>query len=340
MRVLVMKTKTAQLFTIAFFLVVHLVQGQTDSLSLSSGTAGSNGGVALSLSLSSPVGNEPTGIEWTVTYPTASVTSIAIAAGPAATSAGKTLSCVPGAGTYTCLLVGENSTIMSNGTAAIVNLIMSAGVTTTPIDIINSTGSSASGNGLVVIPSGGFVAGGASLTKPGTLSCAPNSLGPNGTSTCTITLNQAAPTGGVTVALTSTASGLTVPASVTVAAGSASGAFAATTGALSTSQSATLTATLNSASATTSVSLVAPTTPTTLNCAPNSVGPNATSTCTITLNQSGSHGRRNSGVDEHRQRLNGTGIGSSSSRIDNWHLRSHDGHAEHKPERNAHSNAE
>ena len=60
-----------------------------------------------------------------------------------------------------------------------------------------------------------------SLVAPVTVSslvCNPTSLGQNASSTCTVTLTQAAPTGGAAVTLTNTNATLTVPASVTVAA--------------------------------------------------------------------------------------------------------------------------
>jgi hypothetical protein len=120
---------------------------------------------------------------------------------------------------------------------------------------------------------------------PTALVCAPTSLGPNASSTCTVTLNQAAPTGGSSVSLSSTNAALTVPASVTVAAGATSASFGATTGTLVTSQNATVTATLNSVSQSATISLVAIMAPTALVCAPTSLGPNASSTCTVTLNQ-------------------------------------------------------
>jgi hypothetical protein len=117
------------------------------------------------------------------------------------------------------------------------------------------------------------------------LSCSPASLRPNAWSTCTITLNQAAPAGGATVALSSNVAALTVPATATVAAGSATTAFSAISGAISSNQTATVTATYNSTSATASISLVMPVQVSSLSCSPNSLGPNTSSTCTITLNQ-------------------------------------------------------
>jgi hypothetical protein len=102
----------------------------------------------------------------------------------------------------------------------------------------------------------GLTTTGSSATPAG-LSCAPTSLSSGASSTCTVTLNQAAPTGGASVTLSSTNTALTVPASVSVAAGSTSATVTAKAGTVSSSQSAVVTATLNSVSKTATVFLVA-----------------------------------------------------------------------------------
>ena len=115
------------------------------------------------------------------------------------------------------------------------------------------------------------------------VACNPTSLGPNASSTCTVTLTKAAPTGGTAVTLSSNNALLTTPASVTVAAGSTTATFSATTAAIPSDQSATVTATLNSVSQSATVNLVAPVVLSSVACNPTSLGPNATSTCTVTL---------------------------------------------------------
>src|ERR1700751_1042355 len=100
------------------FFVLILVQtsfGQTDSLALSSGTAAANGTVSLNLTLTAPSGSQPTTLQWTLTYSASNVLSISVAAGASATSAGKTLSCLAGSGTYTCVASGLNTTAIPNG---------------------------------------------------------------------------------------------------------------------------------------------------------------------------------------------------------------------------------
>src|ERR1700693_2178714 len=97
-------------FAIVSLILARAAFGQSgpDSLALSSGTAVSNGRVALSLSLSSPAGSETSAVEWTLTYPPANVASISVSPGAAATAAGKTLNCYGASGTYTCVASAMN----------------------------------------------------------------------------------------------------------------------------------------------------------------------------------------------------------------------------------------
>ncbi|MGA3240835.1 MAG: hypothetical protein ABSG03_31575 [Bryobacteraceae bacterium] len=117
------------------------------------------------------------------------------------------------------------------------------------------------------------------------VACNPASLGPSSSSTCTVTLSQAAPAGGATVTLTNTNSTLTVPASVTVAAGGTSAAFNVTTTTVSSNQSATVTATLGSSVGSVVIYLVAAAALSSVSCTPTSLTGGSTSTCTVTLNK-------------------------------------------------------
>src|ERR1700722_9143852 len=188
-------------------------QGGPDSLTLSSGTAASNGSVALNLSLTSPAGSQPTALQWTLTYPPASVVSISVNSGSAITAAGKSLNCFGGSGTFSCVASAMNSAIISNGVVAVVNLTMASGLTSTSIGISQSAAASPAGNGIVLFTTGGIVTGGASgapvLPTVASLSCQPATLNGSGTSTCTVALTGAAPAGGAVVSLTNTNATLT-----------------------------------------------------------------------------------------------------------------------------------
>jgi uncharacterized protein (TIGR03437 family) len=117
------------------------------------------------------------------------------------------------------------------------------------------------------------------------LACAPASVVSGGTSSCTVTLSKAAPTGGSPVALSSNNAAVKVPASVTVAAGATTASFTPTAGTVTTNQTATVTASLNASTATSAVTVTPIPLPTVtgLACAPASVLSGSTSSCTITL---------------------------------------------------------
>jgi hypothetical protein len=75
------------------------------------------------------------------------------------------------------------------------------------------------------------------------ITCSNSSLTGSTTDSCSVTLNTAAGSGGLSVGLSSNNSNVTVPASVTVAAGSTTAGFSAAASAVSTTQAATLSAT-------------------------------------------------------------------------------------------------
>ena len=114
------------------------------------------------------------------------------------------------------------------------------------------------------------------------LQCGSSSLTSNVSTSCTVTMNQAAPAGGTPVMITGgIANVLAVPAAVTVAAGSTTATFTITAGSLATSQ----TATLGAGSQTFNISLVAATTVTSLQCSSSSLVSNVSTTCSVTMNQ-------------------------------------------------------
>src|SRR5580693_9379545 len=95
-----------------------LAVAQTVGLSLASASAAAGGSTSLNLSMTASGGAQPEGLEWSLGYSTAAVSSITVSAGPAATSAGKTVACSSATGTMICLLSGIDSTVISNGVVA------------------------------------------------------------------------------------------------------------------------------------------------------------------------------------------------------------------------------
>ena len=245
------------LFGLLLAFVPGVVFGQ-DALALSSGTAVPGGAVALNLSLSSPVGSEPAGVQWTLTYAAGNTASIGAVAGSSATAADETITCFSGAGSYTCLLSGMNDAVIQNGVVAVINVTMTSSAGTTPIGLTNLAGATAAGSPISVTGTGGTITLPAPLVLAPTLaglSCNPTSFSSGGSSTCTAALNQPASAGGATVNLSSSTGALSVPASVTVPSSSTTGTFTATAGTISAAQTAVVTASYNGSSQTASISL-------------------------------------------------------------------------------------
>ncbi|HMF77538.1 MAG TPA: hypothetical protein VK604_17910 [Bryobacteraceae bacterium] len=120
-------------------------------------------------------------------------------------------------------------------------------------------------------------------TALSTVSLNPTSVVRGTSSTGTVTLGSAAPTGGISVALSSNNAAATVPASVTVAAGSTTANFTVTTTAGATAATATITATYSGVSKTAALTMTVATALSTVSLNPASVVRGTSSTGTVTL---------------------------------------------------------
>ena len=122
------------------------------------------------------------------------------------------------------------------------------------------------------------------------LTCAASSLLGRQSTTCTVTLTSAAPTGGALVNLSSTSPLLFVPSAVTVAAGSTTATFGADALNVTSPATATITAAYNSSSLNTAIQLVPP--PPTLSnlTCPQTLNSGASGTCTVTLSSAAPSG--------------------------------------------------
>jgi hypothetical protein len=210
--------------------------------------------MALNLALSSVAGSEPASLQWTLTYPAASVSNISVAAGPAATAAGKSVSCASGSAGYTCVLYGVNSSVITNGIVAVLTVTVASGAGSVIMGVSGAEAASLAGSGSTVTISvsinGSTAAASISLVSAigiTSLRCSPGTLGPNASATCTVMLTQTAPVGGVTINISSNSSLLTVPASVVAGVNSTSVSFTAAAGAFTGSQTAVVSAVIGSA---------------------------------------------------------------------------------------------
>lgn len=233
--------------------------GQTSVLTLgnASGPAGST--VPVTLSLNSPSGSEPQSIQWTLTYSPTDVAAIAVTPTGTASAAGKLVQCSGMSGAYICLMYGLNSNAIQNGAVAVLDVTLAPSVGhTVAISVAGAQAAAADASALPISGVAGAISLGAPNppgvpSPPGNppsglsitgLLCDSTVLGSGSTSSCTVFLSQAAPSGGVAVALSSSSALLKLPASVTVAEGSSSAGFTLSTNVVSSNASAVVTAML------------------------------------------------------------------------------------------------
>src|SRR5450432_892937 len=126
---------------------------QTTALSVSAGSGSPGTTVGLSIALN---GAAPAGLEWTLKYSTADITSATMAIGSAGKAAGKQMSCTSSAGSSTCLLWGINSTTISSGVVATVALTMSPTTqnTSSSIQLVNGVAAGSNGTAMTTSTAG------------------------------------------------------------------------------------------------------------------------------------------------------------------------------------------
>lgn len=230
------------------FLIVALAGSlgcfaQTVAFGVSSGSANPGATVNLDLTVDTSSGTLPASVQWTLTYPATDFSSAALTPGSVAAGAGKTISCTSVPGSSTCVLWGENSSPMPNGSVATIALVVSPTTQDTSSQVQLSVPVAADGSGfpLTTAATGGTV----TIIQPPTLSgfsCLPTTITPPASSTCTLQLSADTPSGGATIALSTSVPDVTIPSTVTVPQGSSSATFTVTPLAVTTTTSVNLTA--------------------------------------------------------------------------------------------------
>jgi hypothetical protein len=168
--------------------------------------------------------------------------------------------------------VPASVTVSSSGTVATFSVTTSSVASTTQVTIQGTYGST-QGTTLTVLPPSAVLA---------SVTLNPTSVTGGASSTGTVTLSAAAPSGGAVVTLSSGNPAATVPASVTVPAGSTSTTFTVTTSGVASQTSAVITATYGvSGNATLTIN---PAVVSTVTLNPTSVTGGSNSTGTVTLN--------------------------------------------------------
>ncbi|HEV2472869.1 MAG TPA: hypothetical protein VGS41_09405, partial [Chthonomonadales bacterium] len=207
--------------------------------------------------------------------------------GPASSSGLVTLSATVSANTVVNLssansaaTVPSTITVLSGTNSQTFNVTTSVVTTTTTGNITASLGSSSQSAGFTVNPD---------TVKSITFSSNPVTGGVK--TTGTVTLNAAAPTGGIVVSISSSNTAVANPAvsSITILAGATTGKFTITTTAVSTKTAVTITATANGTP--TTATLTVRTIPlASLTISPNSVVGGTSTTGTVTLTQNAAPG--------------------------------------------------
>lgn len=133
--------------------------GTVVAYALSNGEQDATGTAVLDLSMSASKA-APSGLQWEMSFNPAEVGSLAVASGPTALTATKTVSCSTGSvSPVRCLIYGTNQNPIPNGVAARVTVQAKPGVVTASVVLSNVVSTSATAQELasVVIPGGGMI---------------------------------------------------------------------------------------------------------------------------------------------------------------------------------------
>ena len=107
-----------------FVTVASAAQG--DVLSMSQETAASPGTVLLDVSLQSNSGQQPAGVQFTLSYSATDFTAIQVTAAQSTTAAGKSVDCFGNSSAYNCIVTGVNKNTIPDGVLAVVSLAISS----------------------------------------------------------------------------------------------------------------------------------------------------------------------------------------------------------------------
>src|SRR5579862_8150800 len=153
--------KRGLILNVAFVLLVSAPAfGQTNSLALSSGSTGPGGTVSLNLNVTVPAGaTPPVALQWTISYSAGTVASVSVTNGTVLTSAGKSVLCNNGSGSLVCIAYGTNSSTLSRGVAAQVNVTLPSTISGSSVSILmgNAVEAFADGTGASIQATGGTI---------------------------------------------------------------------------------------------------------------------------------------------------------------------------------------
>lgn len=174
-------------------------------------------------------------LQFDVIYNNDDVTAISVTAGPTATAAGKTAQCsTVTPGDFRCLIVGTNTTAMTNGVVANVSVTPKKSTVITIQGLVASSANASALSTAVSSPTSTItltpIVQNVTCVVPAYDAGLPANtynIEPGESVLCTVSLNQAAGTGGFTAPISANAPGLTLPATVLVPASQSSAQFTA-----------------------------------------------------------------------------------------------------------------
>jgi hypothetical protein len=214
------------LSTILFLLA--FVSSSYAQVALSLSSANVSQGQTATLNLTSASGGTASGIQWSLST-TSDIVSIQVAAGPAATAAGKSVSC----NGKKCLVSGMNMNVIPDGILATVNVSISpAGTGTEQVQFSGVVGSSPSGAELTGSGSAGVLTIATPSTPPpppaslSTFTCADSVLHQGDSTVCTLSFTGPAPTAGQ--AVVDVQASLSAPSTIPVSVGASGVQFTLT----------------------------------------------------------------------------------------------------------------
>lgn len=226
--------------------VLTLLPASVDTYSFNtSSLVGSAGGTVTFDVLANTSRLQPAAQEFSIYAPSASISAFNVVAGPAVSSASKSLSFATSTsvGTATTevivVIAGVNQTTIANGTIAIVTATLASAAVAGTIALSSPSSANVSGNAITaaISTSGGTIALAVNptlsitvATDPNTVSPNPDSIEPGEVLIGTVSLSGTS-TSSTVVSLVSsnpTDPGFTVPASVTIPAGTLTATFSIT----------------------------------------------------------------------------------------------------------------
>lgn len=215
--------------------VIHFkkLPKSTVTFAFTAGTVDASGNATLAISMGTSR-MPPAGVQFDILYP-ATVTAISATAGPVATSASKNIACnTVSAGDMRCIVSATNQNLILGGVvaniAATINAtstltLSAAAASSAPGGALNTMISQATANIAIAVAVQGVLCAVPSYDAGAGLPVGTYNIEPGESTTCTATLNQAAPPGGFSAAITPSAAGLTLPATASITGGQTSGQF-------------------------------------------------------------------------------------------------------------------